>query len=173
MNSMLNKVELIGRLGADPEQRTTPNGHQYARFSIPLFQGWGNQSRKTSWVTCEAWNKIGEIVMNKGGKGKLVRVEGELVIDNWEANGERRSRTYIRVRNVIFLTEAAPAPAQNQSNQPTQSAADEAYMNFNEPQEPEMPAFLDQPEDAPAPDGNTLEELFGQGFDFNDDDKNN
>jgi single-strand DNA-binding protein len=108
---MLNTIHLIGRLGADPEMRETPNGYKYARFSLPLFHGFNNQDAKASWVQCEAWNKLGEIVMSQK-KGSQVYIEGELVIDTWEARNEktgemeRRSRPYVRVRGIRFLERA-------------------------------------------------------------------
>jgi single-strand DNA-binding protein len=162
---MLNRIELIGRLGADPESRSTPNGHKYARFSLPLFHGFNNQSDKTSWVTCEAWNKLGELIQDRAKKGMLVWVEGELAIDNWEAEGERRSRTYLRINGVRFLerTDAPAATAQSQTQTQTQrpaSAASEQEQTYNAP----TPTDDDYPGEEEV--GN-MDELF-DGFNFNE-----
>lgn len=99
---MLNTIQLIGRLGKDPEKKETSNQYTYARFSLPLFHGFQKQD-KTSWVTCEAWNKLGDLVLDKAKKGSLVYVEGELCMERWEEQGESKSRTYVRVKEYRLL----------------------------------------------------------------------
>jgi single-strand DNA-binding protein len=98
---LINEVRLMGYLGADPEKRTTPNNFTYARIPVSLYRS-GSQERG-NWIQCEAWNRVGEIILNIGKKGSRVIVEGELRVDTWRGeNDEIRSRTYIRVRRVIF-----------------------------------------------------------------------
>jgi single-strand DNA-binding protein len=127
---MLNRIQLIGRLGADPEEKVTTNGYKYSRFSIPLFHGFQKQTRKTSWITCEGWNKLGEMIQKHCKKGMLVYIEGEMTIDNWESNGERRSRPYIRLNEVRFLDknggqasgwEEQPKKQEKKQSQPQES----------------------------------------------------
>lgn len=155
---MLNTIHLIGRLGADPEMKETINGYKYARFSLPLFHGF-NQDAKPSWVQCEAWNKLGDIVMMQK-KGSQVYIEGELVIDSWEAKNEktgeneRRNRTYIRVRGVRFLDKLSGTGGPQIQNSAASSA----------------PPDLPLPEDEKPIGEVSMEDLFG-GFSFPEEEK--
>ena len=60
----LNRVQLIGYLGKEPESRFTPNGKKVAHFSLGITQRWksGNETKEyTEWVNVEAWGRLGEI----------------------------------------------------------------------------------------------------------------
>jgi single-strand DNA-binding protein len=166
---LLNRMDIIGRFGADPEQRTTTNGYTYARFSLPLFHGFNVKERKTEWIQVEAWNQLGDIVMSKGKKGKLVHIEGELSIDSWETDGERKSRTYIRIRSIKFLDKAednasASAYAEGQSKpvyKPTPQTSTQPQAQPQQVIQPQVQA-QSQPVDLKPPiEEDELEALFG------------
>ena len=87
----LNKVQLIGRLGKDPESKFTPTGKKVAHFSVAVSNHWKNnegESREyTEWVNVEAWSRLGEICQEYLKKGSLVYLEGRLRTDRVEADG--------------------------------------------------------------------------------------
>ena len=80
----LNRVQLIGYLGKDPESRFTPTGKQVAHFSLGITQRWkadGETREYTEWVNIEAWGRLGEICAQYLHKGSLVFPEGRLKTD--------------------------------------------------------------------------------------------
>jgi single-strand DNA-binding protein len=87
----LNRVQLIGRLGKDPESRFTPTGKNVAHFSLAASQRWksaeGENKEYTEWVNVEAWGRLGEICQQYLHKGSLVFLEGRLKTDKYEDKG--------------------------------------------------------------------------------------
>ena len=88
MAGSLNKVMLIGYVGADPEVRSTPNGSQVATFRLACSESWkdkyGNRQERTEWVTCVAWRKLAETLQRYLRKGAHVYLEGKLQTRSWE-----------------------------------------------------------------------------------------
>ena len=83
----LNRVQLIGRLGKDPESKYTPTGKKVAHFSIAVTNRWkaGSETKEnTEWVNIEAWGRLGEVCQEYLKKGSLVYVEGRLKTDKYE-----------------------------------------------------------------------------------------
>jgi len=86
----LNRVQLIGYLGKDPETRSTPTGKKVAHFSLATTQRWksgGETKEYTEWVNIEAWGRLGEICQEYLHKGSLVYLEGRLKTDKYEDKG--------------------------------------------------------------------------------------
>jgi single-strand DNA-binding protein len=87
----LNRVQLIGRLGKDPESKFTPNGKKVAHFSLAVSNRWktaeGEAKEYTEWVNIEAWGRLGEICQQYLHKGSLVYLEGRLKTDKYEDKG--------------------------------------------------------------------------------------
>ncbi|MBI4732698.1 MAG: single-stranded DNA-binding protein [Chloroflexi bacterium] len=87
----LNRVQLIGRLGKDPESRFTPNGKKVAHFSLAVSNRWksagGETKESTEWVNIEAWGRLGEVCQQYLHKGSLVYLEGRLKTDKYEDKG--------------------------------------------------------------------------------------
>ncbi len=81
----LNRVQLIGRLGKDPETRHTTTGKKVASFSLAISNRWksgeGEARESTEWVNIEAWERLGEICSQFLHKGSLVYLEGRLRTD--------------------------------------------------------------------------------------------
>lgn len=90
----LNRVQLIGRLGKDPESKFTPTGKKVVHFSVAISNRWKNkegQSQEyTEWVNVEAWGRLGEVCQEYLKKGSLVFVEGRLKTDKYESEGENK-----------------------------------------------------------------------------------
>lgn len=103
-----NRVQLIGRLGQDPEVRYTPKGTPLTKFRMAVNRYWkgqnGERNVETDWFSIEAWDRLGQFCQEYLHKGSLVFVEGELHIDQWENDkGERQSRPKIVMRGVQML----------------------------------------------------------------------
>ena len=94
----LNRVQLIGRLGKDPESRHTPSGKQVTSFSLAVSQSWKSQGEareSTEWVNVETWGRLGEICQEYLKKGSLVYLEGRLKTDRYENKGETKYFTKV------------------------------------------------------------------------------
>lgn len=102
MASSLNKVELIGRLGKDPEVKNLSNGSSVANFSVATSESWkdkrsGERQEKTEWHRIVVWNeKTIEFVEKYLKKGDLVRIEGKLQTREWEdQEGQKKYATEV------------------------------------------------------------------------------
>ena len=101
MASSLNKVELIGRLGKDPEVKHLTNGSAVANFSVATSEVWkdkrsGEKQEKTEWHNIVVWNeKTIEFIEKYLNKGDLVRIEGKIQTRSWEKDGEKKYATEI------------------------------------------------------------------------------
>ena len=95
----LNRVQLIGYLGKDPESKFTPTGKKVTQFSVAISNRWRNQDGEanefTEWVNIEAWGRLGEVCNEYLKKGSLVFVEGRLKTDRFEDKGENRYYTKV------------------------------------------------------------------------------
>lgn len=103
----LNRVQLIGRLGRDPETRYTPTGNKLCQFSVAVSRRWKDQEGEpkeiTDWFNIEAWGRLGEICGQYLKKGRLVYVEGRLQIERYDHEGETRFFTKVIARQVQML----------------------------------------------------------------------
>jgi single-strand DNA-binding protein len=90
----LNRVQLIGRLGRDPEGRFIPTGKQVTHFSLAVTNRWkskdGETKEYTEWINVEAWGRLGEVCKEYLKKGSLVYLEGRLKTDKYEDQGEKK-----------------------------------------------------------------------------------
>jgi len=90
----LNRIQLIGRLGKDPEGKFTPTGKQVTRFSLAVTNRWktkdGETKEYTEWINIEAWGRLGEVCQEYLKKGSLVYVDGRLKTDRYEDQGENK-----------------------------------------------------------------------------------
>jgi len=103
---LLNKVVLIGRLGADPELRYTPNGTAVCNFTLAVQRDYTNSQgeREVDWVDIVVWRKQAENCANHLEKGRLVAVDGRMQVRYYETNeGQRRKVTEVVANNVTFL----------------------------------------------------------------------
>ncbi len=105
---MINKVILIGRLGADPEIRYTPSGAEVATFRMATSESWTNKSgekeERTEWHRIVAWRGLAKICGEYLSKGKLVYIEGRLRTRSWEdRDGNKRSTTEIEATEMKML----------------------------------------------------------------------
>ena len=102
----LNKVQLIGYLGKDPESRFTPSGKKVVHFSLGVTQHWksgGESKESTEWVNVEAWERLGEVCQQYLKKGSLVYLEGRLKTDKYEDKGETKYFSKVVALGMQFL----------------------------------------------------------------------
>ena len=113
MSRSLNKVQLIGNLGADPEVRSTSNGSRVATLSLATSRQWKNQAgekqEKTEWHRVVLWNNKGstlaDIAERFCKKGDKVYVEGSIEYRSWQdREGQTRYTTEITARELILLS---------------------------------------------------------------------
>ena len=106
---MINKVILVGRLGKDPEIRSTPQGTTVAKFTVATDEKFtdraGEKQERTEWHNIAAWGKLGEICGQYLRKGKLVYIEGSIRTDSWDdkESGQKKYRTEIVARDMKML----------------------------------------------------------------------
>jgi single-strand DNA-binding protein len=95
----LNRVQLMGRLGKDPEGKFTPTGKKVTHFSVAISNRWkskeGEAKEYTEWVNVEVWGRLGEVCQEYLKKGSLVFIEGRLKTDRYEDKGETRYYTKV------------------------------------------------------------------------------
>lgn len=104
-----NKVILIGRLTADPELKTTPNGVPVTSFSIAVGRRFAKETDevKADFINIVCWRKSAEFVSKYFNKGKAILVEGQLQSRSYTANdGSRRYVTEVVAENVSFVESA-------------------------------------------------------------------
>ncbi len=97
----LNKVQLIGNLGKDPETRFTPKGKKVCHFTLAANRP---GAAEPDWFNIEAWEKLGEICQQYLAKGRLVYIEGRLRTDRYtDEKGETRYYTQVVARQMQML----------------------------------------------------------------------
>lgn len=109
MSRTINRVELLGRVGADPELRKTQNGTAVVQLRLATDRRSRDESgeSQTDWHTVVCWDKQAEAVAQYVQKGERVYVSGRLNQHSWETDsGERRSRVEVHASEVIFLGSA-------------------------------------------------------------------
>lgn len=108
MKNLRNSVQLIGRLGKDPEVKTLENGNVIATFSIATSDYYknaeGEKVEDTQWHNVVAWGKKAELVSSYLKKGNEVAIEGKLIHRNYEtSNGEKRYVTEINMNEMVMF----------------------------------------------------------------------
>lgn len=106
---MINKVILIGNLGADPEVRYSQTGTPIASFSVATTETWkkqdGSKEEQTEWHRIVAFGRLGEICGEYLSKGSKVYIEGRIQTRKWEdKDGNTRYTTEIVAREMKMLT---------------------------------------------------------------------
>lgn len=125
---MKNYVNLIGRLGSDPELKSTENS-SYAKTSLATSEKYkdkaGEKKEVTEWHNLVFWGKSAEIAEKYLKKGSLIDVTGRIKTRSWEKDGQKNYITEIHVDNFLMLgtkqessSNSAPAPQQTPSQEP-------------------------------------------------------
>jgi single-strand DNA-binding protein len=114
--SGVNKVIIVGRLGADPEVKNVGQNQTVARLSIATSENWvdkeGQKQERTEWHRVVVWGRLAEICGRHLAKGRQVYVEGRLQTRSWEdQQGQKRYSTEVVANTVQFL--GAPSERDN------------------------------------------------------------
>lgn len=117
MAKSVNQVILMGRLTRDPEQRTTGTGKTIVSFSIAVDRG--GQDDAADFFNVNAWEKLGELVMQYLSKGRRVLVQGRLRQDRWDdkETGKKQSRVEVTASDVTFLDGPSDGARQSDSTE--------------------------------------------------------
>ncbi len=104
----VNKVILVGRLGADPESRSFPNGGSICNINIATSERWknketGERKERTTWHRVTLQNKLGEIAQQYLRKGSQVYIEGSIRHREYEQEGVKKHATDIIAREMTML----------------------------------------------------------------------
>ena len=110
---MYNKVIMIGRLAADPELRTTPNGINVASLRIAVDRPYSKGGeRKSDFFNAVAWRKNAEFITRYFSKGKLIGIEGSLQTrDYTDKEGNRRTAFEIQAERAFFTESKGGTPS--------------------------------------------------------------
>jgi single-strand DNA-binding protein len=157
----LNKVTLIGNLGADPEVRTTSNGNKVANFSLATGRQWtspsGEKQEKTEWHKCIAWNSRGDrgpqladVIEKYAKKGDKLFVEGAIEYRQYEDKDKQtRYVTEINVREIILLGGGRGGEGGSESGSRPARATASAKTAGGSGGFEEFPAAMDGDDDLP------------------------
>lgn len=105
--SDINNITLLGRLGRDPDLQTFGSGNKVT-LRLASSESWKNKQtgekvEETCWVDAVAWNGLADVLHRYLAKGDQVLVTGRLVLDEWEKDGQKRSKHYIKIRDFSFV----------------------------------------------------------------------
>lgn len=133
MSRSVNKVTLIGNLGADPEIRSTSGGNKVANFSVATSRQWtsaaGEKQEKTEWHKCVAWNGsrgtgLADVLERYVKKGDKVYLEGRIEYRSYEDKEQQtRWTTEINVTEILMLGGKLSDDAKKEPAQSTQKLA--------------------------------------------------
>lgn len=106
----LNRVMLLGNLGADPELKMTAGGQAVLKLRLATTETYldrnNTRQERTEWHSVTLWGKRGEALAKFLSKGERIFVEGSLRTSSYEKDGEKRYRTEINATNVILAGRA-------------------------------------------------------------------
>jgi single-strand DNA-binding protein len=102
----LNRVLLLGNLGADPELRVTPGGQQILKLRLATTESYldrnNTRQERTDWHSVTVWGKRGEALSKILSKGSSLFVEGRIQTSSYEKDGKKQYRTDIVANNIIL-----------------------------------------------------------------------
>ena len=107
MNTLRNRVQLIGNPGMEPEVKSLDNGNKMARFSLATNDYYknakGEKIEETQWHNVVAWGETVELIEKYVHKGKEVGLEGKLVTRQYEKAGEKKYITEVVINDILLL----------------------------------------------------------------------
>lgn len=127
--SGVNKVILVGNLGADPELKTTPGGQSVCSLRVATTESWndkdgGGKKESTEWHRVVVWGKLADLCGQYLSKGRQIYLEGKLQTREWtDKEGQKRFTTEINARQVVFLAGGSGASSGKGRAEPPDSTA--------------------------------------------------
>ena len=126
----INKVIIVGNLGADPDSRAMPSGNAVTNISVATSESWndrdtGEKKEKTEWHRVVFFNRLAEIAAQYLKKGSQVYVEGKLQTRKWEdKEGNERWTTEIVANQMQMLGDRMSGDISNDNASSSQSSSD-------------------------------------------------
>lgn len=126
--SGINKVILVGNLGADPETKSLTNGDAVTNVTIATSETWkdkqtGEKREKTEWHRVVFFRRLGEIAGDYLKKGSKVYIEGKLQTRQWEKDGQKHYTTEIVASELHMLD------SRGEERQPAQNSAQDDFSD--------------------------------------------
>jgi len=159
MAGSLNRAQIIGHCGGDPEIRAAQNGNRVATFSVATSESWtdkasGEKRERTEWHRVVCWNEglIG-VIEKYVKKGSKVMIEGQLQTRKWEKDGVERYTTEIVLQGfggqLILLGDAGSGSGGNRPPPPSEPSAGRASNGYGaakgkDAQASKEPEFTDE-----------------------------
>ena len=108
MNSLRNKVQLIGNLGKNPDVKKTESGKKLVKFSVATDEIYTNQKgekvKETQWHNLVAWGKMADVAEKYLSKGSEIAIEGKLITKDYvDKEGNKKYTTEIQVNELLLL----------------------------------------------------------------------
>lgn len=129
MGKSLNKVQIIGNLGKDPESKMTTTGKSVSNFSVALSERYkdksGNWQDKTEWVNVVVWERLSELASQYLHKGSKVYIEGRISTRSYDKDGVTKYITEV-VGQELILLDGKPST----SEQAAQPVVDDSDIPF-------------------------------------------
>lgn len=143
--SSLNKVQLIGNLGADPEVRYTQSGIATATLSVATTESWkdkdGNKQERTEWHRVVLYRRLAEVAGEYLRKGSSVYLEGKLQTRKWQdQNGQDRYTTEVVADEMKMLGGKPQGNGQGSGNQPPPQQSQNRPQQSQPQNRPSAPA---------------------------------
>ena len=156
---MLNKVQLIGHLGDNPEVRSTQSGTAVVNVSVVTNEQWtdrqGEKQERTEWHRIVFWDKLADIVGQYLEKGSRIYVEGRIETREWEdKEGQKRWTTEIVAREMKMLGD--PSGANGNGNGGQRSQQRSQHTQQRPAQQTSAPGFNEETTDLPPNEGDDL-----------------
>ena len=149
---MLNHIEIMGRLGQDPELRHTQSGTPVASFSLAVDRDFKDKStgeRVTDWIDVVAWRSTGEFVSKYFSKGRMAVVEGRLQIREWTDKEGNKRRTAEVVASNVYFADSKPNDGQGSGQKRTAKDDDCGLPAGFQPGEDNFADLMDDDGDLP------------------------
>src|ERR1041384_5508788 len=139
MSRGLNKVQIIGHLGRDPEMRYTPSGRPVTTFTVAVSRSWntvdGERHNETAWFNIVAWGNLAEICKQYLTKGQQVYIEGRLQTRRWDdKEGNKHSSVEIVANEMMMLGDRRDS--NNAEKQATEAAEESELPSTDEDEFP-------------------------------------
>lgn len=127
---MLNKLLYQGRLVSDPEVKQTQSGISYLEITIAWSEKY-KESETTCFMRCKAWRNTAEFIGKWFRKGQEILIEGHMITETWDKDGQKQSRTICNIEKANFC-----GPAAKLSEKTDTSAASEWVNNISDEELP-------------------------------------
>ena len=132
----LNRAQLLGNVGKDPEVKTTSGGTMVVNFSLATSDrrkdSAGNWQDETSWHNLVAFGRTAEIVRDYVKKGAKLYIEGKIQTRSWETDGVKHYKTEILVNDLTLLSGRDDKPESEEGAARKNSRQDEGYIDSSE-----------------------------------------